>query len=179
MQGGTPRRSWLATLSLLPLLVAGAGAGEKAPEVDDGIDVYFRDVDLGALADQDQETYIETDAGESALLDRAFPGAPPQIPHTVEDMLPITAGSNECLDCHHPDNVTDEDERPIPKSHFERPVMAKGRKGDPMVWVVRSYQKADDVVGTRYDCTMCHVPQATDVRTPGTDFVTVKAPKGK
>jgi nitrate reductase cytochrome c-type subunit len=179
MRSATRRRSWLGTLFLLPLLVGGAGGGEKAPEVDDGIDVYFRDADLGALADQDLEKYIETDAGESTPLDRAFPDAPPQIPHTVEDMLPITAGSNDCLDCHHPDNVTDEEERPIPKSHFRRAVMAKGKKGEAMAWVVRGYEKTEDVVGARYDCSMCHAAQATNVRTPRTDFVAVKAAEGR
>jgi cytochrome c-type protein NapB len=156
----------------LPFLAAGAGASDK--ETDDGIDVFFRNVNVTDLSDQALETYIDTDPGESKLLDRAFPGAPPQIPHSVEGMYPITLGSNDCIDCHGPDNVTSKEDRPIPKSHFSRPVMGKGGKGEPMAWVVKGYEDTDDVAGARYDCRMCHTPQATNVDTPASDFVRVK-----
>ena len=179
MRRRTRRRFWLGTLFLLPLLAAGAGADGEPAEVDDGIDVYFRDADLGALADQDLAKYIEAEAGESVTLARSFPDAPPQIPHSVEDMLPITGTDNECLECHHPDNVASVEDLPVPKSHFQRAVMGKGKPGQGMVWVVRGYEKADVVVGARYNCDMCHTPQATNVRTPKTDFVTVKPPAAK
>jgi cytochrome c-type protein NapB len=179
MRRRTPRRFWLGSLFLVPFLAAGAAAGGEPAEVDDGIDVYFRDADLGALAGQDLAKYIETEAGESVTLERSFPDAPPQIPHSVEDMLPITGTDNECLECHHPDNVASVDDRPVPKSHFQRAVMAKGKPGQGMVSVVQGYEKAEDVVGVRYNCDMCHTPQATNVRTPKTDFVTVKPTAAK
>jgi cytochrome c-type protein NapB len=179
MRRRTRRRFWLGTLFLLPLLAAGTGTGGEPAEVDDGIDVYFRDADLGALADQDLAKYIEAEAGESATLERSFPDAPPQIPHSIEDMLPITGTDNQCLECHHPDNVASVEERPVPKSHFQRAVMATGKPDQGMVSVVQGYEKAENVVGARYNCDMCHAPQATNVRTPKTDFATVKpsAPK--
>jgi len=164
-------------IGALPFLAVGAGASDK--EIDDGIDVYFRVVNLEDLSDQLLETYIETDPGESKVLDRDFPDAPPQIPHTVGGMYPIGLGSNECIDCHHPDNVAGEEDRPIPKSHFSRPVMGTTGKGEAMAWVVKSYEDTKDVAGARYDCSMCHTPQATNVDTPASDFVRVERPAKK
>ena len=174
MRRGAQRNSWLVVFLLLPAFMAGAVGGDKQEEADDGIDVYFRDVDLAALSDQAMEKYPETEAGESVTFDRAFPDAPPQISHSVEDMLPITWDNNECLECHHPDNAASEEDAPIPATHFERPVMAKGGKADSMVWVVKRYEKAKDVAGSRYTCDMCHTPQAENVDTPATSFVSVK-----
>ena len=82
-------------------------------------------------------------------------------------MLPITSGSNDCLDCHHPDNTSGEEDAPLPESHFQAAVMAKGQPGEAMVWKVQGYKKGDDVAGTRFNCTMCHTPQAMNVKTPG------------
>jgi cytochrome c-type protein NapB len=163
--------SWLV-IGLLPFLAAGVSASEK--EVDDGVDMYFREAALVELSDQDLEVYPETEAGESKRIERAFPDAPPQIPHTVVDMLPITADDNECIECHHPDNAVSKSDLPLPKSHFSRAVMGSGGKGDSMVWVVKGYEDAKDVVGSRYNCTMCHTPQATNVDTPDTNFVRLK-----
>ena len=163
--------SWLVVL-VLPFLAAGAGATDA--EVDDGIDVYFREVELTALSDQALEKYPDVEAGESQLLERAFPGAPPQIPHSLEDMLPITLDDNECIECHHPDNVASKEDSPLPKSHFSRAVMGAGGKGESMVWVVKGYEDAKDVVGSRYNCNMCHTPQATNVNTPKSDFIRLK-----
>ena len=163
--------SWLV-IGLLPFLAAGATASEK--EADDGLDIYFRDASLMALSDQAQESYPESEAGESKRIERAFPDAPPQIPHTLVDMLPITAGDNECVECHHPDNVASEADLPLPKSHFSRAVMGAGGKGDPMVWVVRGYEDSGDVAGSRYNCTICHTQQATNVDTPRSKFINLK-----
>jgi cytochrome c-type protein NapB len=89
-------------------------------------------------------------------------------------MLPITAADNECINCHHPDNTASEADRPIPKSHFERAVMRKTKKGNPMVFVVAGYEKSDDLAGSRYNCTMCHTPQATNVNTPRNKFIALE-----
>jgi cytochrome c-type protein NapB len=166
--------SWLVVLFSVTALAAGAAADRENGEVDDGLDVYFRDVDLVALSDQDLPTYPEAEAGESITLGRAFPDAPPQIPHSVEDMLPISATDNECIDCHHPDNVASEADRPIPKSHFVRPVMRKGKKGEPMATIVAGYKEGENLSGARYNCIMCHTPQATNVDTPRSSFVVLE-----
>jgi nitrate reductase cytochrome c-type subunit len=48
--------------------------------------------------------------------------------------------------------------------------MGKGAAHEPMVWVVKDYQQIQDVAGARYNCNMCHTPQATNVSTPKNDF---------
>jgi cytochrome c-type protein NapB len=166
--------SWWLVGLVVQLLLLGAGGRDLAKEMDDGIDVYFRDTDLEALAKQDAAKFPNTDTGESELIERSFPDAPPGIPHTVEDMYPITGEDNECLECHHPENAVEGDDIPLPKTHFKQPVMAKGGKGDAMVWVVKSYREAEDMVGSRYNCSMCHAPQADNVRTVGSTFERVK-----
>lgn len=175
MTKGSLRKPFVATL--LALLAVNAWSGEK--ELDDGLDVYFRDADLGALSDQEQEVYIGTEAGESKLLGRDFPDAPPQIPHTVDEMLPITSDDNECLECHHPDNTVSKADSPLPETHFERAVMAAGKPGEGMIWKVQGYKKAKDVVGSRYNCSMCHTAQATNVDTPANSFVVIEIEPAK
>jgi len=68
----------------------------------------------------------------------AFEGAPPMIPHSVEGMLPITKNNNMCLNCHMPQSAKALNVTPIPKTHF----------------------KNDKLAGSRFNCTLCHVPQA-------------------
>ena len=173
MRRTTRPSEWLVAL-LMPLLLLAIGGTDLATEADDGIDVYFRDTTLEALAKQDAAKFPTTDAGESQLIDRSFPDAPPAIPHTVEDMYPITADDNECLECHHPDNAVEGSDIPLPKTHFRQAVMAKGGKGDVMVWVVKSYEDTDDLAGSRYNCSICHTPQAENARTITSTFKRVK-----
>jgi cytochrome c-type protein NapB len=166
---------WLAA-TLAPLLILGAGSVDDMKEANDGLDMYFRDGDLLALTDQPLPIYPDTTAGESVMLERDFPDAPPQIPHTTEDMYPITLDENECLDCHHPENTVSKDDLPLPESHFKAPVMGKGAPGDPMIWVVKDY-KIKDIVGGRYNCNMCHTPQASNVKTPNNSFISARKAK--
>ncbi len=82
---------------------------------------------------------------------RAFPGAPPQIPHNIEPMIPVTAKTNFCLGCH--DNPEKMDKKPLgeptpmPSSHY-----TDLRNAPDKV--------TKKVIGARYVCTQCHVPQA-------------------
>ena len=144
-------------------------ASSAASGASDGLVVFFRDASLESLSDQALPVYPDADAGESTKIARDFPDAPPQIPHAVEDMYPITLAGNECLDCHHPENATGGD-IPLPESHFKAPVMGKGAAHEPMVWVVKDYRKTQDLMGARYNCNMCHTPQATNVATPKNSF---------
>ncbi len=169
---------WLA--AALALLVIGcAGSVDETEDASSTVDMYFRDGALLALTDQELPTYPDTAAGESKKLGRDFPDAPPQIPHTVEDMYPITVDENECVDCHHPENATAKEDVPLPESHFSAPIMGKGSPGDSMVWVVKDYRKTDEVFGARYNCSMCHTPQATNVNTPNNRFVAARKKMGK
>jgi ferredoxin-type protein NapH len=176
MERSTKFAAW--SLALLALVLMAPSEGQEGmAEVDDGVDVYFRDVDLGAMSSQPLALYGDADPGDAGTLPRAFETAPPQILHTVEDMS-ITSGSNDCLDCHHPDNTAGEEDAPIPESHFQAAVMAKGQPGEAMVWKVQGYKKEDDVAGTRFNCTMCHTPQAMNVKTPGSLFPDEKQKDG-
>lgn len=167
-----PRRrvvAWALALQLIVAASAAIGEEGQAPE-GDGLDLYFRSAELGALSPQEQPLYGEEEPGDSQRIDRAFEGAPPQIPHTVEDMLPITRDSNECIDCHHPSQAVGEGEVPLPESHFEQAVMAAGAPGEGQVWKVKGYKKGQDVAPSRYNCSMCHAAQAVNVNTPASGF---------
>ena len=152
------------------LLGGGCRHTEDGGAVRSGADepaaVYFRSAALEEMSDQALPEYTDAEPGDSELLARAFEGAPPQIPHSGEDMFPITIGSNECIECHHPDNVASEWDRPIPESHFEHPLMAPGDVDEATRWKVAGYRRGEDIAGARYQCHMCHAPQARNVSTP-------------
>jgi len=156
---------------LAALLTLGAGPQKQVAEPTDGLDLYFRKADLLAVTNQDLPDYPDVEPGESKRGARDFPDAPPQIPHRVDDMLPITLDDNECLDCHDPENAIEKTDVPIPASHFRAAVMGEGGPNDAMVWVVKGYEKTKDISGARYNCTMCHTPQATNARQPKNLFV--------
>jgi len=173
MRRNTRHSFWLLA-GLVSLLTFGVGPDANAGEPDDGLDLYFRDAPLLDPTEQALPKYPDADPGESKLLPRDFPDAPPQISHAVEDMLPITGDDNECLECHHPENAVEASDVPLPESHFEAPVMGAGGKNDAMLWVVKDYEKGDDLSGARYNCSTCHTSQATNVRTPASSFVPAK-----
>jgi cytochrome c-type protein NapB len=175
MQG--TKKHLLGIVSLATLLLL---CGEpQQPVVGDGLDVYFRGAELNAMSAQDLEVYGDAEAGESKPLERAFPGAPPQIPHTIQGMLPLAADSNECIDCHHPENVTDLSEKPIPDSHFQVARLTEGLETEPMRWKVKGYEKGDELAGSRFNCTMCHTPQAVNVKTPKSTFLRMTEPASR
>ncbi len=95
--------------------------------------------------------YDETRARYSESMARAFPGAPPQVPHEVDSMLPITLDDNQCLECHdRPDEIDGEVGRggsPMDKKHYSQVGAAGSEEG----WLLS---------GMRYNCNQCHVPQA-------------------
>lgn len=93
----------------------------------------------------------ETRARYSKSMERAFPGAPPQVPHEVVSMLPITLDDNQCLECHdRPEEIGGEAGRggkPMGKTHYAK----AGAEGSDEGWALS---------GLRYNCNQCHVPQA-------------------
>jgi cytochrome c-type protein NapB len=77
---------------------------------------------------------------------RSYNTAPPMIPHSTKDMVPITRESNLCKDCHvQPDligqKITLGIPVPAPVSHY------------------LDVKKGELYMG-RYNCTQCHAPQA-------------------
>ena len=88
------------------------------------------------------------------LLPRYHPEAPPQIPHRIQDFLPIKAAQNQCLACHDKPMLIGKKiagvPTPIPASHYREP----GRESGPL---------QQGVDGSRFLCVQCHAPQ-TDAR---------------
>ncbi len=90
--------------------------------------------------------YTEKMPGESLPLERPYEGAPPLVPHSVEDLAPVR-GDNQCFECHFEGIELDEGHTAtkIPASHFSNEY-----SGD---------KQEDQVIGIRYNCLQCHVPQ--------------------
>lgn len=87
---------------------------------------------------------------------RAAYGAPPLVPHSVDDYLPIGVDKNACIGCH------------------DRPGSKKA-KGQATTMPPTHYVKTDGkprVSGDYYNCGLCHAPAAA---VP--DLVGNKAPK--
>lgn len=96
-------------------------------------------------------SYPDTKAGKSKLISKAYSTLPPQIPHTVKEYLPITAEDNGCTDCHDKKDKIGKTKHisgkkiPMPENHYG----GFNGKGDK-----------DEISGSRYNCTQCHVPQS-------------------
>ncbi len=119
------------------------------------------------------KTTYGTDApGTSQRFERAFDNAPPMIPHDTDGMLPITAGSNACMDCHMPEVAPSMGATPIPQSHFAsfRPsteiaadghVVKEGQAITNTSDVKTVVHKLDGLNQARFNCSQCHAPQST------------------
>lgn len=81
-----------------------------------------------------------SDPGVKPPLPRWNRVAPPMIPHSVADALPITRDANACVDCHLIDKQEEGDPTPIPVSH-----LAAAKAGASAA-----------VTGVRWVCTACH-----------------------
>jgi cytochrome c-type protein NapB len=115
--------------------------------------------------------------GASTKFERAFVNAPPMIPHSVEGLLPITQGNNQCLGCHMPDVAKGVGATAIPKSHFTnyRPetvlkngefvkegkvVGLKSDIGNTSDIKIAKAKHTDGLYQGRFNCSQCHAPQA-------------------
>jgi nitrate reductase cytochrome c-type subunit len=91
--------------------------------------------------------YPSSPPGQTKKLERPYRGAPPLIPHSVEG-LEITRSSNDCLGCH-------SEGIEVEKGHIATKV--------PPSHYVNQYtheQAKEQVIGLRYNCLQCHVPQS-------------------
>ncbi len=119
----------------------------------------------------DRTEYISSAPGTSQKIKRAFENAPPMIPHSVKDLLPITKNNNACLGCHMPNVAEAAKATPIPPSHFTnfRPMTELGASGEVLkeglaisntsdIKIVA--RKLDKLYPGRYNCSQCHAPQS-------------------
>lgn len=79
-------------------------------------------------------------------VERSYNTAPPMVPHSIKDMVPIRQDFNLCKDCHVvPDmigtKITPGVPVPAPVSHYVN-------------------VKAGELYMGRWNCTQCHAPQA-------------------
>ena len=107
--------------------------------------------------------YSEKDAGESKLLKRAFYDAPPMIPHSIEELVQ-TKEENDCLGCH---EEGDEETPGVSPSHLIKAVVKsveRSQSRDGQLHVVVNHAKVvEGINNERYNCSACHVPQATNL----------------
>ncbi len=104
----------------------------------------------------DRGVFPTESPGSGNTLERAFDNSPPMIPHDTTDLLPITAGNNMCVECHMPDMAESVGATPVPKSHLVDLRTGKDLEGK--------------LSGSRYDCTLCHAPQAAIPAPVSNDF---------
>ncbi len=99
-----------------------------------------------ATGEPGMPAYATGEPGETTLLQRPNQTPPPLIPHAVDGLV-IIRSTNDCLDCHLDGDEIDEGHvaTRVPFSHF-----VNEYSGD---------KKVNTVVGTRYQCLQCHVPQ--------------------
>ncbi len=93
-----------------------------------------------------------SDPGDLPPVGRAFPSAPPRVPHAVADFMPITREENWCVDCHMLDWTAPGDDEPTAIS-FSHYMNLRGEADDI----------GSKIVGARWVCVSCHLP---DVDTP-------------
>jgi cytochrome c-type protein NapB len=96
--------------------------------------------------------YGEALPGSGNTLPRAFSGAPPQIPHNIQGFIPVTVRSNACVGCHNNPAMWGKKVKgaptPMPQSHYTDTRNAPENVTKKMI-------------GARFVCTQCHVPQAS------------------
>ncbi len=96
--------------------------------------------------------YSDSAPGSGQTLPRAYTGAPPQIPHSVQALLPVTARNNACIGCHNNPAMWGQKRQgvptPMPPSHYTDTRNAPG-------------ETTKKLIGARFVCTQCHVPQAS------------------
>jgi cytochrome c-type protein NapB len=100
--------------------------------------------------------YRQADPYSGGVLPRAYSGAPPQVPHNLDGLVPITRDNNACLACHQqPDQVG-----------------KKKVKGEPTALPATHYTdvKNNALYMGRYNCTQCHTPQANVKSLVGNTF---------
>lgn len=138
------RKTLLLSMTLASLLSLPALAVEDQTIPDDSLGLSKTSV--YDVPDPTVTKYGGGDPGTNKRIARSYNTAPPMIPHTTKDMVPITRDSNLCKDCHvQPDLLGMKIEPgmpiPAPASHYV------------------NVKKGQLYMG-RWNCTQCHRPQA-------------------
>ncbi len=134
----------IGLMAAVSLLLSSCGTTDE-PTVGGGDGEYIHQTlatdEVGA------NEYISSPPGQSTIIEREYPGAPPLVPHSL-DGLEITKDANTCLTCHidglsfGPGHTA----TAIPESHYTDAV---------------SGIRSEDIQAIRYNCLLCHTPQTT------------------
>jgi len=153
----------ISSLVAATILISGLYAAGK--QVDENqLGMRSSDLYSEVSAKPDGTNYSTATAGTSKKIQRAYPDAPPMIPHDISDFGEITKDNNACLGCHMPDVATAVQATPIPPTHFTsfRPNVALDKNGH-FVEVDHDKIVKKDLKGAlwqgRFNCTQCHAPQ--------------------
>jgi len=133
----------LLALAISPLAVAGTDDAKSSDSPISDRDLSLYPGSVFEAPDPPAFAWNASDPGESQRLPRAYPIAPPRIPHGIADFVPIRLQSNACLDCHALDSGAGAPE--LPASH------RTDLRNAPSV-------VTPTVAGARYNCVSCHVP---------------------
>ena len=98
--------------------------------------------------------------GKSDLIARGFDAQPPLIPHKSQSHK-INLKTHKCLSCHGLDAYERKEATKVSDTHF------KDRDGNQL----------DDVSGSRYFCTQCHVEQRDAVPLVVNEFKSAEVTK--
>lgn len=140
----------LATLGLMAVTFACASAADKG-STDKAIDELNMGLSKTSVFDTPTPsvyTYSDAKPGYNDRINKAWDELPPQIPHRVEEFLPVVIEDNQCLDCHDvpkyigkPFNMdrTKKSKSPMSKNHY-------------------ASEDLDEISGARFNCMQCHVP---------------------
>jgi len=145
-------KALILTCALLTLSLQAGAADKGLTEEQMGLSKTSVNVD----PDPATFEYRQADPSTSGVLPRAYVGAPPQVPHSLDGMIPITRDSNTCVSCHQlPDQVG-----------------KKKVKGEPTAVPATHYTdvKNNALNMGRYNCTQCHTPQANVNNLVGNTF---------
>lgn len=141
--------AWAGLLAGAILGLSGCGQTAKAPTVKVAA---INDATLGLEKTSVYDVpappvtqYSKVDPGSSKSLGVSYHTAPPQIPHSIDDFVPVTRDNNLCVACHStPDLIGTKLEKgqavPAPRSHY--------------------VGKTNDLYMGRWNCIQCHRPQS-------------------
>lgn len=142
----------------LILATAGLALGLGLVSAGDALTVELKTL-RGEQAVEDNAAAPDVQAyREGGTHDRNYRQQPPLIPHRI-DKYEIDLKVNQCMYCHDWSNNKKMGAPQISETHY----------------LDRSGKRLDQVAGTRWFCTQCHVPQ-TDARPlVGNDFAPATA----
>ncbi|PID47912.1 MAG: nitrate reductase [Proteobacteria bacterium] len=164
------KNSLLSVMMVGIILMLGCASTKVFTEEELGVrksDLYKEDLKINGSVE-----YSSKAPGESIRIKRSYENAPPLIPHSVEDFLPIKKDSNMCLECHAPAYAKDAGAIPTPKSHLVsyRPITSlkdgvmqkNGSNFKNTSDIQTKAHKRSGVSADRFNCSLCHVPQSNN-----------------